>query len=190
MNQHDCGNTNEDAILKIKPTSAQPNSVLFCTNTSHNNLLYHHHPFHLTFLSNLLPIKMGFKSTFMQLALVLPSLLIVSSSPVEGRRAPPHERDFQGLADNYLSLWGGKLSLVDSVIHPKISLIADRLPSSVGSDVIQVGNIDEYVAFVQKSRDGWKKYNFDVIHMVGNGNQMAIRWKMNGITSANMTLPT
>ncbi|KAH6995169.1 hypothetical protein EDB80DRAFT_877044 [Ilyonectria destructans] len=133
---------------------------------------------------------MGFKSTFMQLALVLPSLLIVSSSPVEGRRAPPRERDFQGLADNYLSLWGGELSLVDSVIHPKISLIADRLPSSVGSDIIQVGNIDEYVAFVQKSRAGWKEYNFDVIHMVGNGNQMAIRWKMNGITSANMTLPT
>ncbi|KAH7152637.1 hypothetical protein EDB81DRAFT_881604 [Dactylonectria macrodidyma] len=132
---------------------------------------------------------MGFTSTFMKLTIVFPGLLVASAAPTVAR-APSQDRDFDTLATNYLGIWGGDLSLVESVIHPKITLIADRLPSSVGSSVISVSNITEYVAFVEKSRAGWAEYNFDIIHSVGKGNQMAIRWKMNGITSANMTLPT
>ncbi|KAH7141515.1 hypothetical protein B0J13DRAFT_623876 [Dactylonectria estremocensis] len=132
---------------------------------------------------------MGFTLSFMKLAIILPGLLIASAPPAVAR-ASSQDRDFDTLATKYLGIWGGDMSLVESVIHPKITLIADRLPASVGSSIISVSNMTEYVAFVGKSRAGWADYSFNIIHSVGKGNQMAIRWKMNGITSANMTLPT
>lgn len=99
----------------------------------------------------------------------------------------------QRLLANYLSVWGGDLALAETVFHPDVVLHADRFPSSTGksSDLIRVTNREEFVAFVQKARSGWKKYTFDPIKWTGNEYSLAIRWAMHGVLGSDFKqLPT
>lgn len=96
----------------------------------------------------------------------------------------------QNLANNYLKMWGGDLKIAEQILHKDLVMHADRLPSANGSDLLRVTSREGFEAFIQKSRTGWSKYWFDLTYWVGNGNQMALRWKMNGIVGKEMPLPT
>ncbi|CAI6089555.1 unnamed protein product [Clonostachys chloroleuca] len=76
------------------------------------------------------------------------------------------------LSTNYLSMWSGDLTIAETILHPDL--------------VIR----NEFVAFIQKSRTGWQNYWFDMIHWVGTGDKLAMRWKMNGLVGENMAIPT
>ncbi|VUC30696.1 unnamed protein product [Clonostachys rosea] len=94
------------------------------------------------------------------------------------------------LSTNYLNMWSGNLTIAETILHPDLTMYADRLPSANGSDLIRVTTRDEFVAFIGKSRTGWQKYWFDMIHWVGTGDKLAMRWKMNGLVGENMAIPT
>ncbi|KAJ5369296.1 uncharacterized protein N7496_009056 [Penicillium cataractarum] len=94
------------------------------------------------------------------------------------------------ILSNYLAIWGGDLSLMDTTFHPDVALSSDRFPSSSGngSDLTVVTNRTQFTAFVEKSRNGWESYTFDPIHSLYDDSSIAVRWKMNGVLGANFTL--
>ncbi|CAI7567245.1 unnamed protein product [Penicillium glandicola] len=94
------------------------------------------------------------------------------------------------LLDNYIAVWGGNLSLIDTVFHPDVVLFVDSFPSANGngSTVTHVTNRDEFTAFVERSRTGWKEYYFEPIRTVAADYSIAVRWKMHGILGSNFTL--
>lgn len=96
----------------------------------------------------------------------------------------------QRVLDDYLDVWSGNLALAETVFHPDVVLHSDRFPSSTGkgSDLISVTNRDEFVAFVQRSRKGWKRYTFTPIRSTGDKDSVAVRWAMHGVIGSNFRL--
>lgn len=112
-----------------------------------------------------------------------------SASSRSHKRAASHEHQ-QSVISNYLKLWNGDSSVVDSVLSPRLSLHADQFPSPTGegSVPIEVDSSEEFLAFVQRSRTGWEKYNFEVYKSAAQGNNIAIRWRLEAVMGANFTL--
>lgn len=94
------------------------------------------------------------------------------------------------LLENYIAVWGGDLSLIGTIFHPDVVLYLDRFPSKSGkgSTVTHVTNRTELVAFVERSRGGWKEYRFEPIRSVAADHSIAVRWEMHGILGSNFTL--
>jgi SnoaL-like domain len=102
-----------------------------------------------------------------------------------------NRKHLKNVSDNYLSIWNGDLSLIDSTFAPKFAFHADRFPSPDGSQAIDINTPDEFRAFVSRARTGWDKYEFEVLAWAGHGNNVAVRWKLNAVMGANFTiLPT
>ncbi|CRL18414.1 unnamed protein product [Penicillium camemberti] len=97
-----------------------------------------------------------------------------------------HER----LLENYIAVWGGNLSLIDTVFHPDVVLFADSFPSASGkgSSATHITNRNEFAAFVKRSRTGWKEYYFEPIRTVAADHSIAVRWIMHGVLGSNFTL--
>lgn len=97
------------------------------------------------------------------------------------------------IADNYLNLWNGDLSLINSTFSSEISVHIDRIPSStgVGSEFTKISTSQEFLDWVKSSRAGWDEYGFTKYKSAGEGSNVAVRWIMNGIIGANFTqVPT
>lgn len=96
----------------------------------------------------------------------------------------------QRVLDDYLDVWSGNLALAETVFHPDVVLHSDRFPSSTGkgSNLISVTNREQFVAFVQRSRKGWKRYTFTPIRSTGDKDAVAVRWAMHGVIGSNFTL--
>lgn len=90
--------------------------------------------------------------------------------------------------NNYLSIWNGNLSLINSTFAPTISFSADRFPSSSGSQAIDISTREAFHAFVTRSRTGWDKYEFEVYAWTGNENHLAVRWVLDGVMGASFNI--
>ncbi|CAI7579153.1 hypothetical protein N7533_006577 [Penicillium manginii] len=123
--------------------------------------------------------------------LFLFSFILVPAFGLPSCCEPEHDSTKnQRVLDDYLDIWSGNLTLAETVFHPDVVLHSDRFPSSTGkgSDLISVTNRDEFVAFVQRSRKGWKRYTFTPIRSTGDGESVAVRWAMHGVIGSNFTL--
>lgn len=125
--------------------------------------------------------------------LVISSLVAFSNAHASSACCKGYAKDGrhqETILSNYLAIWGGDLSLMDTTFHPDVVLSSDRFPSSSGngSDLTVVTNRTQFSAFVQRSRNGWEKYTFEPIHSLYDVNSIAVRWKMNGVLGANFTL--
>lgn len=125
-----------------------------------------------------------------KLGWALAPLLAISSaaSCCNPHAATQKQRDL--IANNYLNIWNGDVSLIDSTFSPEISVHADRLPSStgVGSDVLNITTSQGFRDWVTKSRSSWDQYNFIKYKSAGEGHNIAIRWTLDGIIGANFTM--
>lgn len=118
-----------------------------------------------------------------------PILAIASAATCcNPRAATQKQRDL--IANNYLNIWNGDISLIDSTFSPEISVHADRLPSStgVGSDVLNITTSRGFRDWVTKSRNSWDQYNFIKYKSAGEGHNIAIRWTLDAIIGANFTM--
>ncbi|KAJ5692001.1 hypothetical protein N7462_001424 [Penicillium macrosclerotiorum] len=133
---------------------------------------------------------MQLKTAFLSFALSLLAVPSTLASQCSCRDDITTKVYHQHILNNYLAVWGGKFSLINTTFHPDMVVFSDRFPSSTGngSTLTRVTNRDEFTAFVKKSRNGWKEYSFTPIQFVANDDAMAVRWKMNGILGANFTL--
>jgi hypothetical protein len=120
----------------------------------------------------------------------LAPLLAISSaaSCCNPHAATEKQRDL--IANNYLNIWNGDVSLIDSTFSPEISVHADRLPSStgVGSDVLNITTSQGFRDWVTQSRSSWDQYNFIKYKSASEGHNIAIRWTLDGIIGANFTM--
>lgn len=125
-----------------------------------------------------------------KLGWALTPLLALSSAAVccNPHAATQKQRDL--IADNYLNLWNGDFSLINSTFSPQISIHADRLPSStgVGSDPLDITTSQGFLDWVKKSRTGWDKYSFIKYKSAGEGHNIAIRWSLDAVIGANFTM--
>jgi hypothetical protein len=97
---------------------------------------------------------------------------------------------YEHMLSNYLNIWNGDLSLVDSTFSSTISVHADRFPSPTGkgSVPLNIASSATFEAFVRRARDGWDRYAFVPYKWVGGDNNIAVRWMLDGIVGANFTL--
>ncbi|KAJ5963850.1 uncharacterized protein N7479_003726 [Penicillium vulpinum] len=80
--------------------------------------------------------------------------------------------------DNYITVWGGSLLLIDTSFHPDVVLFVDSFPSASGngSSATNVTNRNEFTAFVERSRT------------VAADHSVAVRWIMHGVLGSNFKL--
>lgn len=124
------------------------------------------------------------------------SVISLSLSPlINPTMADPVVRNqsyLEQLLSNYLKIWNGNLSLLNSTLSPSITFNADRFPSPKGgSEVFNIKTREEFSAFVSRSRTGWDKYEFKIYAWTGRDNHIAVRWTLDAVMGANFTaLPT
>jgi hypothetical protein len=101
-----------------------------------------------------------------------------------------HEKILQ----NYVDIWGGDLSIVNSTLASNLTLQIDRFPTgSHGS--IQIGpSINSpaaFSSFVQSTRAGFDDYNVFVQKWAGEGNYISLRWTIKAVLGADFkAVPT
>lgn len=100
---------------------------------------------------------------------------------------------YNKMQNNYFNLWAGDLNLAEQTLHPDVYIIGDRFPngktnSTELTDQFEGRTIEDFIAFVERSRQGWEEYYFEVIHSVANDYNIAIRWRMHGTLSEDFNL--
>lgn len=53
---------------------------------------------------------------------------------------------------------------------------------------MEIKTADGFRAFVVRSRTGWEKYEFKVHAWTGNGNQLAVRWRLEAIMGSDFDI--
>lgn len=122
---------------------------------------------------------------------LIPIVSLAVSTFVNPAIAGNHVGSLEHLAqikDNYLAIWDGNLTLINSTFAPIIDFHADRFPSGNTSSLLSISTREDFLAFVERSRTGWEQYEFKVHAWVANGNHIAVRWMMDGIIDENYTL--
>lgn len=96
----------------------------------------------------------------------------------------------QQILDNFLNVWGGDYSLLNKTFAPDVIVYADRFPSPTGegSAVSDIQGSQAYLEFIQRARNGWTEYKFEVFRWTSRDFDVAVRWKMEGIMGENFTL--
>ncbi|KKK24330.1 hypothetical protein AOCH_002100, partial [Aspergillus ochraceoroseus] len=94
------------------------------------------------------------------------------------------------ILNNYLDIWNGDLSLINSTFSPDLAFHSDRFPSStgVGSVAIQIPTAQAFRAFVIRSRTGWNQYTFHPYKWAADGLNIAVRWRLEAVMGHNFTL--
>lgn len=98
------------------------------------------------------------------------------------------------IMNNYLNVWAGDLSLVNSTFAPALTLHGDRFPTGAHGSVQLaplVNSSAAFAAFVQSTRSGFNKYEFAVDRWAGDGLNVVIRWILHGVIGHNFhVVPT
>jgi hypothetical protein len=142
-----------------------------------------------------LPFKHNYftpKISNMKFAVVLPVVFAITmgANTVCARSVPEcrigkvsTQSRHANIVNNYLNLWKGDLSLVNQTFDPEITFNADRFPSSsgTGSAPLIITTSEGFGAFVNASRQGFETYGFDAFYWLGEGNRVAIRWRLDSI---------
>jgi hypothetical protein len=99
------------------------------------------------------------------------------------------QEHLQDVLNRYLKIWDGDLSLIDSTLAPTLSFYADRFPAANGgSQPIDIDSAEGFRTFVVRSRTGWEKYEFKIHAWTGNGNQLAVRWRLEAIMGPDFAI--
>lgn len=94
------------------------------------------------------------------------------------------------IADKYLAMWGGNTAVANEILSPEVNMWVDRHPGPNGTQAVPGANRDDFLAFVAWSRNGWDHFEFQPIHWAGDAQNVAIRWRMNGILGNFTNAPT
>lgn len=96
------------------------------------------------------------------------------------------QEHLQDVLNRYLKIWHGDISLIDSTLAPTLSLYVDRFPvANGGGRPIEINTANGFRAFVVRYRIGWEKYEFMIYTWIGNGNLLAVRWRLQAIMGLN-----
>ncbi|KAJ4249097.1 hypothetical protein NW762_012431 [Fusarium torreyae] len=83
------------------------------------------------------------------------------------------------ILNQYVDIWGGNISLVNTTFAPEVTLYIDRFPTGSNGSV-EIGpyitNPASFAAFVEKTRSGLRQYDISVKKWVGEGYGIAARW--------------
>ena len=121
------------------------------------------------------------------LVALLGALSSVSAAP----ECPPCRTDintpehYARMAKNYLNLWGGDYSLLNSTLSPEMTFSADIFPSGNGTTTFVFKTPTEFLSFVQRVRMGWDKYGFEIYKSAGSDYNVFIRWRLEGVVGSN-----
>ncbi|KAK2596248.1 hypothetical protein QQS21_006340 [Conoideocrella luteorostrata] len=88
------------------------------------------------------------------------------------------------ILQNYVDIWAGNLSLIDSTLAPALSLQIDRFPTGSHGSVPLAPTINSSAAFssfVQSTRSNFDKYGFTVQKWAGEDRHISLRWTMEAV---------
>ena len=98
----------------------------------------------------------------------------------------PDQEYHKRMIDLYLQAWNGDYSQVNRTFDPSIHIYLDRILTANGSISYSVQSREEVPGFMQQARQGWDKYEFEPVRWTdGDGYNVAVRWKLNGVMGAN-----
>lgn len=110
---------------------------------------------------------------------MLPIFLLITTA-----LAAPHASKTT-LLKNYIALWNGQSSLLNTTLSPSVTLHMDRLVID-GKPLEDVHGAEAFAQNIGFARSGWESYQFEIEHMVHDEHFGAIRWNMHGIASDNI----
>jgi hypothetical protein len=130
-----------------------------------------------------------FFTTFITTALLsLTVIPLAFASPCCLPLPPNHHKK---VIDLYTRTWNGEDALLNRTFSPSASLHSDRTPAANGSEVHIIQSSQEILGFMHGAQTGWDKYQFEVLGWAGgDGGNIAVRWKLNGIIGEGFTIPT
>lgn len=98
----------------------------------------------------------------------------------------PDQEYHKTMIDLYLQAWNGDYSQVNRTFDPSIHIYLDRILIANGSMSYSVQSREEVPGFMQQARQGWDKYSFEPVRWTdGDGYNLAVRWKFNGVMGAH-----
>ncbi|KFY09575.1 hypothetical protein V492_05434 [Pseudogymnoascus sp. VKM F-4246] len=101
---------------------------------------------------------------------------------------PDHHKK---VIDLYTRTWNGEDALLNKTFAPTAQLYSDRTPAANGSEVHVIRSSQDILDFMHGAQTGWDKYQFEVAGWAGgDGGNIAVRWKLNGIIGEGFTIPT
>jgi len=122
--------------------------------------------------------------TLLTLSGVVPFLsLSASAAPACGPCKPNIDtpEHYEKIASNYLNLWGGDYSLLNSTLSPTINFHSDRFPTGQGTEELIWRTADEFRGFVERVRTGWDTYGFKVYKSAASDYNVFIRWRLEAV---------
>lgn len=70
-------------------------------------------------------------------------------------------------------------------------MYSDRTPTANSSEAHVIQSSQDILNFMHQAQTGWDKYQFEVAGWAGgDGGNVAVRWKLNGIIGEGFTIPT
>jgi len=133
-------------------------------------------------------MKLNSRCTVAALCGMLP-LLVSSASvaPACGVCRPDIDTPayYSQVAKNYLNLWGGDYSLLNATLSPEINFSSDRFPTGNGTEELTWRTAAEFRGFVERVREGWQKYGFEVYKSAGSDYNVFIRWRLEAIVGSD-----
>lgn len=88
---------------------------------------------------------------------------------------------------NYMGIWNGDFSLLNSTLTDKIHFEMDRHPVATGSEPTLATTSGEFLGLVMWSHQGWQSVNFAPTVWLGDKNVIALRWEYTAYMGANFT---
>ncbi|KAJ6780102.1 hypothetical protein PWT90_01031 [Aphanocladium album] len=100
----------------------------------------------------------------------------------------------QKIMNDYLAIWAGNLSLVNSTFAPHLTLQGDRFPTGAHGSVQLaplVNSPEAFSGFVRQTRANFGEYGFRVQRWAGDGANVVFRWTLEGkVGKAFKAVPT
>lgn len=102
----------------------------------------------------------------------------------EFKITPAHR---ETMMNNYMNIWNGDFSLLNSTLTDKIHFEMDRHPVATGSEPTLATTSGEFLGLVMWSHQGWQSVNFEPVVWIGDGDIIALRWEYTAYMGANFT---
>lgn len=126
----------------------------------------------------------GITTALLSLTILSPAFAAPCCIPL----APNHHKK---VIDHYTRTWNGEDALLNRTFAPTAHLYSDRTPTANGSEVHIIQSSQDILAFMHRAQKGWDKYQFEVAGWAGgDGGNVAVRWKLDGIIGEGFTIPT
>ncbi|KAK5991933.1 hypothetical protein PT974_05323 [Cladobotryum mycophilum] len=87
----------------------------------------------------------------------------------------------QQIVNNYLGMWNGNYSLLPETLHPQVHLYQDRIPTDQGTILLPIQTSEDFRGFIQRAREGWNEYRFELLNYAADQHNIVLRWKLNAV---------